>query len=134
MQSVNRIAPEHTFVSRPLRDAQLNDKDGSMDLIVSRDSGIADRLRQYEIIVDGRKIGDIRNGETRKFPIEAGQHTIVAKIDWCKTPALEFTATVGESPSFLVRSNLRGPKIILAIWYALAARSKYLRIEQRHLL
>jgi hypothetical protein len=101
-----------------------------MGLIVSRDSGYADRLRAYAIIVDGKKIGEIRNGETKEFPIEAGKHSISARIDWCRTAAFDFTAKEGETPSFHVRSNLRGVKIFFAIWYALIATRKYLCLEK----
>ena len=101
-----------------------------MNLTVSRDAGYADRLRAYSILVDDVKIGEIRNGETKDFPIAPGRHRISAKIDWCRTAALEFTVQEGEPLSFLVRSNLRGFRLLLAIWYVFVARSKYLRIER----
>lgn len=101
-----------------------------MKLIVSRDSGYADVLRQYAIILDGKIAGEIGNGETMEFPIGPGKHRIAAKIDWCTTPALEFTASADESSSLQVRSNLRGPQLLLTLWYVLVERSKYLHIEQ----
>ncbi|MBC3860507.1 hypothetical protein H8K32_00200 [Undibacterium jejuense] len=101
-----------------------------MKLIVSRDSGYADSLRAYAVLIDGVKIGEIRNAETKEFSIEPGRHNISAKIDWCRTSALDFTAKEGEQLSFVVSSNLRGLRLLLIFWYAIVARSKYLRIEQ----
>ena len=101
-----------------------------MNLIVSRDAGYADRLRAYAIFLDDVKIGEIRNGETKEFSVDPGRHCISAKIDWCRTPNLDFTAEEGDSLSFLVGSNLRGFRLFWAIWYVFVARSKYLRIEQ----
>ncbi len=101
-----------------------------MELIVSRDSGYADKLRAYVIFVDGKKVGTIRNGETQKFPIATGAHVICAGIDWCKTDLLRFTVSDGESPAFQVRSNLRGSRLFLALWYALVARNQYLLLQQ----
>ena len=99
-------------------------------LIISRDSGYADRLRTYAILLDGKKIGNIGNGETQTFSIAQGKHVISAKIDWCGSSTLDFTATEGASPSFRVGSNMRGIRILFSLWYVLIERNKYLRIEQ----
>jgi len=53
------------------------------NLTVVRDSGYADRLRAYKIVLDGVVIGMIGNGETKTFPIVPGPHSLSLKIDWC---------------------------------------------------
>ena len=99
-------------------------------LIISRDSGYADRLRSYTILLDGKKIGELGNGETKTFSVAPGRHAISAKIDWCSSSALDFTVGEGECSSFRVGSNMRGLRIFLSLWYVLIARNEYLRIEQ----
>jgi len=57
---------------------------------LSRTSEFINRIRDYQIYIDGQKIGSIANGEMKEFQTTKGQHTIVAKIDWCLSPAIAF--------------------------------------------
>ena len=100
-------------------------------LRIVRDSGYADRLRAYKVILDGKATGEVRNGETKEFPISPGQHALSLKIDWCGSRTVEFTVAGEDALTFDAKSNLRGPKLLAAMWYVLFARSSYLRIEQR---
>ena len=101
-------------------------------LRIVRDSGYADRLRAYKVIVDGNTAGEIRNGETKEFPISSGQHDLALKIDWCGSKTIRFTITDGEVLTFDAKSNLRGPKLLTAPWCALFAWSSWIVLtEQR---
>jgi hypothetical protein len=69
--------------------------------------------------------------ETKEFPISPGQHDLSLKIDWCGSKTIQFTVADGDVLTFDAKSNLRGPRLLAALWYALFARSSYLLIEQR---
>ena len=99
-------------------------------LIISRDSGYADRIRAYVVIIDGKKIGELRNGETREFSVDSGARKISMKIDWGGSEILDFTATDIEPSFFHVSSNLRGLRLLLSFWYAFIAPNSWLRIKQ----
>jgi len=99
-------------------------------LTIVRDSGYADPLRAYRVFVDGKEIGKVGNGETKTFPVNPGAHRLALKIDWCGSKAVEFTAADGASMSFQVRSNLRGARILAALWYALFAWNSWLLLER----
>jgi hypothetical protein len=99
-------------------------------LKVSRDSGYADSLRAYAVVLDDKKIGELRNGETKEFSIPPGPHKLSLKIDWCGSRALNVTATEGKTLSFRASSNLRGLRLLLNLWYIIFARNSYLLIEQ----
>jgi hypothetical protein len=99
-------------------------------MTVTRDSGYADVVRAYSVLLDGKKIGEIRNGETKKFSIEPGAHTMSFKIDWCGSKTLDFTAVEDQPLAFRAESNLRGWRLLLAGWYAIVDRTSYLLIEQ----
>ena len=101
------------------------------NLIVVRDSGYADRLRAYTIVLDGVVIGTIRNGETKTFPIVPGPHSISLKIDWCGSKPVRFAAADGDSVAFDAKSNLRGLKIMSALWRSVFAWNSWLLLEQR---
>lgn len=99
-------------------------------LKIARDSGYADRLRAYHVILDGLKVGEVRNGETREFAVSSGRHRISLKIDWCGSNAIEFTVAGEDQLSFRVKSNLRGIKVFAAFWYVIFDRSSYLVLER----
>jgi hypothetical protein len=101
------------------------------NLTVVRDSGYADRLRAYKIMLDGVVIGTIRNGETKTFPIIPGSHSLSLKIDWCGSKPVKFTAADSTSVAFDAKSNLRGPKILGALWRSVFAWNSWLLLEQR---
>lgn len=99
-------------------------------LTITRDSGHADLLRAYKIVLDGERIGEIRNRETKEFSIGPGKHTLSLKIDWCGSETVEFVVDREEKPAFLVKSSLRGRRVFLSLWYVLFARNSYLLLER----
>src|SRR5688572_19515030 len=93
---------------------------------ISRDSGYADRLRSYRVVVDDSEVGTISNGESKTFSIEPGPHQLVLKIDWCSSNTARFDLPPGRSIHFECGSNLRGMALFLSIYYVLFARDQYL--------
>jgi hypothetical protein len=69
-------------------------------------------MRDYSLFIDGQKIGTIGMGQTRDFEITNGQHTIIAKIDWCSSPELSFEINDNGSKTFLVGGFKNGNLII----------------------
>jgi hypothetical protein len=98
-------------------------------LTIIRDSGYADRLRKYQVIVDGKKVGELRNGETGQFPISPGPHKVALKIDWCGSKPVWLDLDENEEAKLQARSNLRGPRIFGSLWYVIFAPNSYLVLE-----
>jgi hypothetical protein len=84
---------------------------------VSRDSGYADRLRDYRVLLDGAEIGRLGNGAAKNFEIPSGQHQLMIKVDWARSNIVVLDFGDGESARFLCGSNLRGWRLALAIYY-----------------
>ena len=99
-------------------------------LTITRESGYADPLRAYKVVLNGERIGEIRNGETKEFSIGPGKHALSLKIDWCGSETVEFVVDREEKPAFQVKSSLRGKRVFLSLWYVLFARNSYLLLEQ----
>ncbi len=57
---------------------------------IRRSSEYINKMRAIKILVDGKEIGSIADGETKEFTTAEGQHKIEAKIDWCGSPELSF--------------------------------------------
>jgi len=71
-------------------------------MVLNRTSEYGNRLRNFGVFVDGKKAGTIANGETKKFNVLSGQHTLVTKIDWCSSPTLVFSIGDNEIKNFKV--------------------------------
>jgi hypothetical protein len=99
-------------------------------LTIMRDSGYADRIRKYKVVIDGALAGYISNGETKEFAVSPGRHGLCMKIDWCGSKPLEFTVAEGDSVTFQAKSNLRGLKIFANLWYIVFDRNSYILLER----
>ena len=98
----------------------------SASITISRDSGYADLLRAYRVLIDGSGIGTIGNGESKIFNIEPGLHDLVLTIDWCSSNTITFDLPPHGILHFECGSNLRGVNLFLGIYYILFARGQYL--------
>ena len=95
---------------------------------IKRDTGYVDRLRAYKVVLDGNVIGEIRNGQQVEFDVAPGKHQL--KIDWCHSNIVNFEMNQ-DSVQFECGSNLRGFKVLLAIFYMIFLRSKYIWLKMR---
>lgn len=59
-------------------------------LIVNRRSEYANRARAIGLYLDGKKIGTIKNGESKEFDLKPGNYELKAKIDWCGSQVNDF--------------------------------------------
>jgi hypothetical protein len=93
---------------------------------VSRDSGYADRRRDYRVLLDGAEIGRIGNGGQKSFDITSGRHQLMLKIDWCRSNIVVFDLAEGQSAEFKGGSSLRGWRQVLLLYYATFGFRNYL--------
>lgn len=59
-------------------------------LAIKRPSEWNNLIRNYGIYLDGKKLGVVENNDIQIFNIDAGQHTLKAKIDWCGSQTIDF--------------------------------------------
>ena len=75
-------------------------------LILKRPSKWIDLARSYKVYVDGQKIGELYDGETKEFEMTPGQHTIKAKIDFLSSKPVHFEVkNDDETKQMLVKNN-----------------------------
>jgi hypothetical protein len=87
-------------------------------ITVNRLRSYADKLRSYNIVIDGVIVGKIKNGETVQLPSSSpGSHQIWVTIDWCRSPKLDFEYPTGANLNFECGSNLAGFKVFGALAY-----------------
>jgi hypothetical protein len=115
-----------------IRDDQLENFGGKQmaSLKIVRDSGYADLVRFYEIVLDGKRVGKIWDGDTTELTLSPGQHSLSMRIDWCGSKTIPFTVEEGSSILFEVKNSCRGVRIPLALWYFIFAKNSYLRLTR----
>jgi hypothetical protein len=100
-------------------------------IVLRRDSGYADRLRKYRVILDDLEIGRIGNGDEKRFDITPGEHRLMIKVDWGRSGVVRFIAVEGQMLEFECGSNLRGANLLFAIYYATFGFRNYLWLRVR---
>jgi hypothetical protein len=105
---------------------------------ITRERGyIFDRLRPYNIFVDGSHVVRIREGETTQITVPPGVHTVTVKLDWCHSRPFTINAATGKSTALWCWPNVRiynWPFYLLFAWnhyIALSAQPKPARASAR---
>lgn len=59
------------------------------EIILTRSDGFkTDRLRAYQVYVDGNKVGRIKAGQSERFGLPPGRHRLQLKQDWASSEKL----------------------------------------------
>ena len=82
------------------------------NVIIIRTNEFVNRLRDYQLYIDGKNIGKIGNGQTKEFSIPAGKHKLIARIDWCSSQEIEFEVQETQTRTFNVGSFKNGKWIM----------------------
>jgi cold shock CspA family protein len=92
---------------------------------ITRESGYADVLRAYKVVLDGKVIGTIRDGQQVEFDVAPGRHQLQLKIDWCRSNIVDFEVD-GGTVEFECGSNVGGCNGMMAIYYVVFLSGEYL--------
>lgn len=98
----------------------------SSQLILIRVNGYVDRLRAYQVMLDGVSVGQILDGEKKVYPLALGDHEISLSIDWCGSQIVRFSVSAAESKNLSCGSNLDGIRFLFFLWYATFGRRDYI--------
>jgi hypothetical protein len=89
-------------------------------LRVSRQKGILDRYRAWDIVLDGNIVGSVKNGQTRDVPVRCGKHTIRVGHRWWASPVRTFAIHYAEEVEFVCH-----PRPHPMIWIPYGVASLY---------
>lgn len=66
-----------------------------------------DRLRAYQVYIDGQKVGQIKAGATEVFKVPPGQHELRLKIDWGASEKLQVELGDSDRAQFICAPRVR---------------------------
>jgi hypothetical protein len=81
-------------------------------ITVIRSSQYTNKGRAIDIYVDDIQIGKVRDGETKIFPIQSGNHVLFTKIDFAKCNSLPFSLDSGQDKAFRLMSPFKGKQFL----------------------
>jgi hypothetical protein len=84
-----------------------------------------DSLRAYEVIVNGEKRDEIREGEKKTIEVDPGRVEIFLKINWCKSRSVTLDLASDSQAQFYCRP--RNP--LTALYGVTFGRNNYMRLE-----
>jgi hypothetical protein len=73
----------------------LDGPPGTLTLVRAIDG--TNYLRKFAVLIDDAKVGYIRSGEVRHFPVSPGMHRVAVKIDFCKSRELTVDTHKGKN-------------------------------------
>lgn len=65
-------------------------------LIIRRDSEWANKMRSFDLYLNGIKFTEINDKQVKSFEIPAGTYQLIAKIDWCGSKPLNIKVAEDE--------------------------------------
>jgi hypothetical protein len=76
-------------------------------IIINRKGEWMNRLRKFQVYVDGEKVGEIKNGSAEEFMVSAGHHSLQCKMGRYCSNFCELTTGESDVKFLAVRSNLK---------------------------
>lgn len=98
-------------------------------IILTRRNSYVDKFRKYELIIDGKKCGKIRNNSEIKINLTEGTHTLYLLIDWCKSNELVITINENEDVLLECYPNSKGKSIFKNLFSFLNNTSHYIVLD-----
>ena len=74
-------------------------------ITIARQPSVVDITRKYLIEIDGNHAGQIAAGEVQHFAISPGKHSVLLRIDWCRSPMFEVEVLAGSSALLYCGAN-----------------------------
>lgn len=74
---------------------------------ISRPRSVANLLRSYRVLIDGRKVDKLAAGETKRYAVAAGDHQVSITLDLYKSKPLPIDVQAGET--LMLECGDKGP-------------------------
>lgn len=96
---------------------------------IKRDSGYADVVRGYKVMLDGKAVARVYDGQTISVDVPPGKHQLYIKLDLWRSNILEFEAGSGEI-LFECGNHLRGWRVFLSLFYGAFCPRSYIWLRR----
>ena len=103
-------------------------------LIIKRNSEWANKMRSFDLYLNGRKFTQIKDRQVLSYNIPEGKYQLIAKIDWCGSKPVNFELGKGEEKRIEIRGFIFSKYLLpIAIFTGLLYFGIYLRFHTNSL-
>jgi hypothetical protein len=86
------------------------------EIALTRPGGYkTDRLRAYQIHIDGKRVGEIRPGKTEVFEVPSGRHALQLKQDWTSSEKLQVDLDADDRLQFVCAPKVKENGVTMMI-------------------
>jgi hypothetical protein len=94
-----------------------------------------DSGREYRIIIDRKRVGSIRDGDTSSFAVPPGQHEVQLKQDWAASEKLRVNLGEDERAQFVCAPRIKENDVgmvngLRVIYWATVGCRRYIDLRQ----
>lgn len=98
---------------------------------VSRKSSFIGIIMPNSVIIDGKKVAVLWNGQEKELDIKPGDHTIsIKQVFWIGSETIQFNNSKGQYCKFECGNNLNFMKLLILPLYGLLFRNNCIYIQQ----
>ncbi|TWT33968.1 hypothetical protein KOR34_38040 [Posidoniimonas corsicana] len=98
-------------------------------ITIHRQWRFSDWSRGYRVMVNGKKVGVIRNGQVKSFAVASGPCEVSVRLDWCGSRKVGFELSPDEDRRLECASAFTLVTNILQPYYALFRRDRFLTLR-----
>lgn len=77
-------------------------------IIINRKAEWMNRLRKFDVYIDGEKAGAVKNGGSEEFSVPAGEHVIHCKLSWYSSNTYNLHVNENDIKFLAVKGNMKG--------------------------
>jgi hypothetical protein len=106
------------------------------EITLTRPTGYrVDSGREYQIVIDRKKAGSIKNGETKVFTLPPGRHEVQLKQDWASSEKLRVDLGEDEQAQFVCAPRIKENDVgmvngLRVIYWATLGCRRYIDLRQ----
>ena len=92
--------------------------------------GFRDRFRAYKVLIDGERVGQVKNGQVFARPADPGVHRVRLKVDWVGSPEITVNVLPGATAVLAASAKPREGGLTMMVEASLG-RHEYILLEAR---
>jgi len=106
------------------------------EITLARPTGYrVDSGREYRIVIDRKKVGSIKSGETHVFTVPSGQHELQLKQDWTSSEKLRVDLSENEQTQLICAPRIKQNDVnmmvgLRAIYWITFGCRRYIDLRQ----
>ncbi len=84
---------------------EADDDDANAELVLERIHHYRDTIRSYQVLIEGQRVGQIRDNKTERYVLRPGSYTLRLQLLWIFSPKVVVELPAGSSTKMICGPN-----------------------------